>query len=205
VKLRLGLDEDRFTFREAARIAEEEGCAAVGLHARTVAQLYSGRARWEFIRELKGLVGIPVIGNGDIFQASDAAALIEATGCDGVIIGRGCLGNPWLFRDLKRLFAGEAAPMPPTLEEHIGIIRLHYDLLREHCTRPQAADMLMRKFGTWYARGLRNAAAIRRRFQTIEGPQDLEGILEEMARCGWEHGFRPFAPGEAGRPGTCGG
>jgi nifR3 family TIM-barrel protein len=198
-KLRLGLDEDRFTFREAARIVEGEGCAAVGLHARTVAQLYSGRARWEFIRELKGIVGIPVLGNGDIFRAADAAAMIRETGCDGVIIGRGCLGNPWLFRDLRALFDGAPPPPPPTIGEHIGIIRLHYGLLRRHFPRPRAADCLMRKFGTWYSRGLRNAAAIRRLFQSIECPEDLEKILEEMSRCGWQDGFQPFQPGEAGR------
>jgi nifR3 family TIM-barrel protein len=197
VKLRLGLDEDRFTFREAARIAEGEGCAAIGLHARTVAQLYSGRARWEFIRELRGIVRIPVLGNGDVFRASDAAAMVRETGCDGIIVGRGCLGNPWLFRDLRALFDGAPPPPPPALEEHIGIIRLHYGLLREHFTRPRAAEQLLRKFGTWYSRGLRNAAAIRRLFQAIEGPEDLDGILEEMARCGWQDGFRPFQPGEA--------
>ena len=199
VKFRLGLDEERFTFRDAGRIAEEEGCAAVALHARTVAQLYGGRARWEYIRELKSLVGIPVLGNGDIFRAEDAARMVAETGCDGVVIGRGCLGNPWLFRDLKALFEGVEGPPPPTLEEHIGLIRRHYGLLREHFPRPRTADMLMRKFGTWYVRGLRNAAAIRRLFQEVEGPEDVDRILEEMARCGWEKGFRPFQPGEAGR------
>ena len=191
VKLRLGLDEDRFTFREAARIAEGEGCAAVGLHARTVAQMYSGKARWEYIRELKGLVSIPVLGNGDVFHASDAFRLLDSTGCDGVIIGRGCLGNPWLFADLKRLFEGNGVPAPPTLEEVVRVIRLHYSLLRSHFALPRAADMFIRKFGTWYARGLENAAAIRREFQKIDGPEDLERILESMIRSGWKPGFRP--------------
>lgn len=211
VKLRLGIDEDRFTFREAARIAEEEGCAYVGMHARTVAQRYGGAARWDYIRELKEMVKLPVLGNGDIFQAADAFRLMDRTGCDGVIIGRGCLGNPWLFADLKRMFdatlsgeaAGGAGPAAPAIDELISVIRLHYRLLKEHFSLPRAADMAMRKFGTWYARGLRNAAAIRRQFQTIDGPMDLDRVLETMAQAGFEDGFRPFQPEERGAPVEC--
>jgi nifR3 family TIM-barrel protein len=203
VKLRLGLDEERFTFREAARIAEGEGCAYIGLHARTVAQRYSGNARWDYIAELVNQVRIPVLGNGDVFRAEDAFRLMERTGCQGVIIGRGCLGNPWLFGDLKRIFDGTGGPVAPTLEEVISIIRLHYRLLREHFSYPRAADVAMRKFGTWYARGLRNATAIRRQFQTIDGPEDLERVLAAMAAAGWQDGFRPFEPAEAGAPAEC--
>ncbi len=199
VKLRLGLDEDRFTFRDAARIAEDEGCAYVGLHARTMAQFYTGTARWDYIRELKDLVRIPVLGNGDVFSAEKCRGIFEATGCDGVIIGRGCLGNPWLFRDLKAMFEGAPAPPPPTLEDVIGIIRLHYRLLREHFSLPKVADMSIRKFGTWYVRGLRHAAGIRRQFQAIDGPDDLERVLEEMVRAGWQEGFRPFEAKETER------
>jgi nifR3 family TIM-barrel protein len=194
VKLRLGLDEDRFTFRDAARIAEEEGCAYVGLHARTMAQFYTGTARWQYIRELKEQVKIPVLGNGDVFTAARCKEMIEATGCDGVIIGRGCLGNPWLFQELKAMFDGAPAPRQPTLDEVLEIIRLHYRLLRSHFSLPKVADMMIRKFGTWYVRGLRHAAGIRRQFQEINGPDDVERVLEEMARAGWQEGFRPFEP-----------
>ncbi len=196
VKIRLGLDEDHFTFRDAGRIAEEEGCAWIGLHARTLAQRYSGRARWEYIGELREIVRIPVLGNGDVFSPADAARLLEETRCHGVVIGRGALGNPWLFADLKRMFDGEGGPVAPSLEEVLRIIRLHYRLLCEYFSRRRDADMAMRKFGTWYARGIKNATAIRRQFQTIEGPQDLEGVLEGMARAGWQDGFRTFQSGE---------
>jgi nifR3 family TIM-barrel protein len=203
VKVRLGLDEDRFTFRDAARIAEDEGCAYIAMHARTVAQRYSGAARWSYIRELREQVKIPVLGNGDIFRAQDAFLLMEQTGCDGVVIGRGCLGNPWLFADLKRMFEGTGGPVEPGLDEVIAVIRRHYRLLCDHFSLPRAADMAMRKFGTWYARGLRNAATIRRQFQTINGPEDLERVLAAMAAAGWQDGFRPFEPEGAEAPAGC--
>ncbi len=205
IKVRLGIDDGRFTFRDAAKIAEDEGCAYIGMHARTVEQRYRGRARWDYISELKSLVKIPVLGNGDVFRAEDAFRLMERTGCDGVIIGRGCLGNPWLFTDLRRRFDGLSGIAPPSLDEVIDVIRLHYRLLVEYFSLPRAADMAMRKFGTWYARGLKNAAAIRRRFQTIDGPADLDRVLEEMREAGWQDGFRPFEPEEAGAPSTCAG
>ena len=101
VKTRLGIDDDHVTYLEAGRIAEDEGAAAIALHARTVEQLYSGEADWSLIAELKAHVStIPVLGNGDIWEASDALRMIDETGCDGVVVGRGCLGRPWLFRDL---------------------------------------------------------------------------------------------------------
>jgi nifR3 family TIM-barrel protein len=185
IKVRLGLDEERFTFRDAGRIAEEEGCAYIGLHARTVDQRYSGRARWDFIAELKSLVAIPVLGNGDIWQAPDAFRMLDATGCDGVIVGRGCLGNPWLFAHLKALFEGTGQPVRPSVTELVGVIRQHYELLREYLRRERAAEFLMRKFGAWYASGLRNAAGIRRQFQRLATAEDLERLLEEIHRQGY--------------------
>jgi len=175
------------------------------MHARTVAQRYSGRARWQYIRELVESVKIPVLGNGDVFEAEDAFRLMDETGCQGVIIGRGCLGNPWLFADLKRMFDGAARPAPPTLEVVVDVIRLHYRMLREHFSEARAADMVMRKFGTWYARGLRNAATIRRQFQTIQGPGDLDRVLAMMLDAGWQDGFRPFRPEDAASPAGCDG
>src|SRR5690606_30077985 len=106
IKFRLGIDDELITFRDAGRVGEEEGCAAVGLHARTAAQLYDGVARWEHIGEMKSVVRIPVLGNGDIWEAQDALLMMRTTGCDGVIVGRGCLGRPWLFRDLADVFQG---------------------------------------------------------------------------------------------------
>src|SRR5207244_2770468 len=107
IKFRIGIDERYSTYLDAGRIAQEEGCAAVALHARTAAQLYDGLARWDAIARLKQAVTrIPVLGNGDIWEAEDALRMMRATGCDGVIVGRGCLGRPWLFRDLADVFDG---------------------------------------------------------------------------------------------------
>ena len=191
IKVRIGMSDDIVTFREAGRVAEGEGCAYIALHGRTAKQMYSGKARWEAIRELKELVKIPVLGNGDIFEAPDALRMIRETGCDGVVIGRGCLGNPWLFRNLKRLFDGAGESDRPPIEELVGVMREHFRLLVTHYSQtPRSAALMMRKFGTWYVRGLQGAAILRTRFQAIDTEDDLERILEEVQRLGYESGFR---------------
>jgi nifR3 family TIM-barrel protein len=198
IKVRLGMDESRLTFRDAGAVAEGEGCAYIALHGRTARQLYSGKARWEYIRELKELVKIPVLGNGDIFEAPDAFRMLEETGCDGVVIGRGCLGNPWLFQGLKRLFEGSGMPERPRIEELVAVMREHFRLLLAHYRQSvRSAGLMMRKFGTWYARGLKEATALRRAFQAIETEADLERILERVLETGFEAGFRD--PTEATR------
>ena len=106
MKTRKGLDDDHLTYLDAGRIAQEAGCAAIALHGRTVAQAYSGEADWDAIGELVDHVDIPVLGNGDIWEAADALRMVEQTGVAGVVVGRGCLGRPWLFRDLAAAFAG---------------------------------------------------------------------------------------------------
>ena len=196
IKVRLGMDESRLTFRDAGDIAEGEGCAYIALHGRTARQLYSGKARWEYIRELKERVRIPVLGNGDIFEAPDAFRMLEETGCDGVVIGRGCLGNPWLFQGLKRLFEGTGEPERPAIEELVRVIREHFGLLLAHYAQSvRSAGLMMRKFGTWYARGLKEATLLRRAFQTIDTEADLERILERILASGYEAGFRdPSGP-----------
>ena len=108
MKTRIGIDDDHQTFLDAGRIAEEAGCAAIALHGRTAQQAYSGEADWTAIAALKAHVAIPVLGNGDIWEARDALRMVAETGVDGVVIGRGCLGRPWLFRDLAAAFAGPA-------------------------------------------------------------------------------------------------
>lgn len=183
IKIRLGMDEERFTFREAGRIAEEEGCAWVALHGRTARQMYSGKSRWEYVAELKSSVSLPVLGNGDLFEAHDALRRMEETGCDGVVIGRGCLGNPWLFRDLLCLFEGRRPPEQPGLEDRLRVIREHFELLVEYYDRNEGmAALAMRKFGAWYMRGLRGAASLRREFQSITAREELERLLEEVRR-----------------------
>jgi nifR3 family TIM-barrel protein len=181
IKVRLGMDEALITFREAGRIAQEEGCAYVALHARTARQMYSGKARWEFVRELKEALRIPVLGNGDIFQAEDALRRMEETGCDGVVIGRGCLGNPWLFRDLLHKFEGAGVPRRPGIDDLVDVLRVHFRLLLEHFHQsPRWACVMMRKFGAWYVHGLRGAASLRRDFQAIEGEEDFNRVLDRI-------------------------
>ena len=117
VKLRKGIDDDHLTYLEAGRSAQDAGAAWVALHARTAEQLYSGQADWAAIARLKDALTVPVLGNGDLWTGKDALRMVEATGADGVVVGRGCLGRPWLFGELAAAFAGEPAPTPPTLAE----------------------------------------------------------------------------------------
>src|ERR1700755_837586 len=130
VKFRIGIDDAHHTHLDAGRIAAEEGAAAVALHARTAAQRYAGAADWQRIAELKEHVkSVPVLGNGDIFEAEDAVAMMAATGCDGVVIGRGCLGRPWLFAELSAAFTDTTPSTPPTLGEVAAILRAHRRVL----------------------------------------------------------------------------
>ena len=189
IKVRVGMDEDRSTFRQAGRIAEGEGCAYIALHARTAEQMYSGQARWELIGELKEALTIPVLGNGDIFAAPDAFRMMEKTGCDGVVIGRGCLGNPWLFRHLRMLFDDDGTPQRPALNELVELIRRHYELLLAHNPEcPKLAALELRKFGSWYVRGIRGSSQLRRAFQHLATAEDLEDILERVLEAGLETG-----------------
>src|SRR5205085_11446593 len=125
IKFRMGINLDYLTFLTAGKVAEEEGCVAVGLHARTAAQLYHGHAVWDAIAELKQAVRIPVLGNGDIWEAEDALRMMRETGCDGVIVGRGCLGRPWLFRDLTDVFNRREPSDPPNFGEVLDIMFAH--------------------------------------------------------------------------------
>ncbi len=153
VKLRLGIDVGLLTFLEAGRIAEAEGAAAVTLHARTAAQLYSGAADWWQIAALKTAVrSIPVLGNGDVFEADDALRMLQQTGCDGVVIGRGCLGRPWLFRDLANVFAGQRPPPAPRLGEVCTVMLDHARLLVARRGEAVALPQFRKHVG-WYVTG----------------------------------------------------
>ncbi len=161
VKMRLGLDDDRLTHLDAAAIAVEEGIASVALHARTVEQGYAGTARWDRITELVEHVdgAVPVLGNGDVWTAGDALAMVAETGCDGVVVGRGCLGRPWLLADLGRVFRGEPPAGPPPFGETADLARRHLDLLLDHADAAPgtpAADRTIRRFRKhlrWYVLG----------------------------------------------------
>ena len=168
VKFRIGIDDRHHTHLAAGRIAAEEGAAAVALHARTAAQRYSGSADWEQIALLKQHVtGIPVLGNGDIFDADDALTMMAATGCDGVVIGRGCLGRPWLFAELSAAFTGREPGVPPTLGEVAGIIRRHGELLAAHFGEDKGMRDI-RKHIAWYLHGFPAGAELRRALALVK-------------------------------------
>ncbi len=182
VKFRMGIDEHLLTFLESGRIAQEEGCAAVTLHARTAAQLYDGSARWEAIAQLKRAVTrIPVLGNGDIWQARDAIRMMAETGCDGVVIGRGCLGRPWLFRDLVDAFAGRAPGPAPTLGEVADIMLEHAEGLVEWFDEDSAMRSF-RKHASWYIKGFHGASALRARLMTVATLAQLHQLLAGLDR-----------------------
>ncbi|MGN6600522.1 MAG: tRNA dihydrouridine synthase DusB, partial [Actinomycetes bacterium] len=132
VKMRKGIDDEHLTYLDAGRIAQEEGVTWVALHGRTADQFYGGEADWEAIARLKGELSIPVLGNGDVWEGEDALRMVEHTGADGVVVGRGCLGRPWLFGDLQAAFEGRGQRALPNLKEVAAVMRRHAELLVEH-------------------------------------------------------------------------
>jgi nifR3 family TIM-barrel protein len=182
IKFRMGINERYRTDLETGRIAEGEGCAAVALHARTAAQLYDGEARWEAIAALKQTVrSIPVLGNGDIWEAEDALRMMRTTGCDGVVVGRGCLGRPWLFRDLAQVFEGRAAPNPPALGPIVDIMREHLALLCAWAGEVHGVRMF-RKHAAWYTKGFRGSARVRTQVMTSATADELLAALDQLDR-----------------------
>jgi nifR3 family TIM-barrel protein len=180
VKLRMGLDEVRRTDVASARAAEDEGAAAVALHARTAEQLYSGAADWRAIAELKAAVTtVPVLGNGDIWEASDALRMAAETGCDGVVVGRGCLGRPWLFRDLADAFAGRPLQPPPALGEVVAMMRLHANLLADLLGEDRGVRDFRKHVG-WYLTGFPLGGERRRRAATSSTLAELDAVLDDL-------------------------
>ena len=180
VKMRVGLDDQHRTWLVAGRLAEEVGAAAVAVHARTAEQLYSGEADWSTIAELKAAVTtIPVLGNGDIWQAEDAVEMMRVTGCDGVVIGRGCLGRPWLFRDLVAVFAGEPVPAPPTSGEIIEMVRTHGELLAEWFGELSGMKEL-RKHTGWYLQGFSVGRPVRNALRQMSSLDELHRLLDRV-------------------------
>ncbi|MDK8845825.1 tRNA dihydrouridine synthase DusB [Corynebacterium sp. MSK297] len=201
VKFRVGIDDEHHTHLDAGRIAVEEGAQAVALHGRTAAQRYSGTADWEQIAALKqhlAHTGIPVLGNGDIFKASDASAMMEATGCDGVVIGRGCLGRPWLFAELSAHLRGEQPPAPPTLGELTAIVTRHAELLGEHQGEERACRDLRKHMG-WYLRGYPVGGEVRARLSKVSSLADL---ADELAPWADSDALADDADGARGRQGS---
>jgi nifR3 family TIM-barrel protein len=177
IKFRSGVDETLPTWLDAGRIGEQEGCAAVALHARTAAQLYDGEARWATIALLKQAVRtIPVLGNGDVWEAWDALRMMRETGCDGVVVGRGCLGRPWLFRDLADVFAGCEPQDPPRFGEVARVMREHARRLAEWMGE-RFGVRNFRKHATWYTKGFPGSARLRDALIRIESLAQLDEIL----------------------------
>ena len=186
IKFRMGIDDEHLTFRDSGRIGQEEGCAWVALHARTAAQLYDGQARWDAIAELKSLVTrIPVLGNGDIWEAHDALRMLRATGCDGVVVGRGCLGRPWLFRDLVDVFDGREPLNPPRLGEIAQIMLRHARALSAWIGEAPALRQF-RRHATWYTKGFRGSARMRESLMRVE---TLAGLGDALSRLDPEEPF----------------
>ncbi|RJS47599.1 tRNA dihydrouridine synthase DusB [Nocardioides cavernaquae] len=179
MKTRKGIDADHLTYLDAGRIAEESGCAAIALHGRTVEQAYSGQADWSAIAELKASVGIPVLGNGDIWEAADAIRMVEETGVDGVVIGRGCLGRPWLFRDLAAAFAGDEVATLPNLGEVASVLRRHAELLCQHMGEERGCKEI-RKHIAWYLKGFPAGGELRRAMALVDSLATLDVLLAEL-------------------------
>ncbi|HLS41252.1 MAG TPA: tRNA dihydrouridine synthase DusB [Ornithinicoccus sp.] len=178
VKMRVGIDSDHVTFLEAGRIAEGEGAAAVALHARTAAQAYSGQADWSRIAELKQAVtSIPVLGNGDIWSAEDALRMVRETGCDGVVVGRGCLGRPWLFTDLAAAFAGSEARVRPSLREVVAVLRRHAEYLVEFHEDEGRGCREIRKHIAWYLKGFSVGGEMRHRLGLVDSLAALDDLI----------------------------
>jgi len=199
VKFRIGIDDEHHTYLDAGRIAAAEGAAAVALHARTAAQRYSGTADWTAIARLKDAVRtIPVLGNGDIFSASDAVRMVERTGCDGVVVGRGCLGRPWLFGELQHAFAGRPVPEGPNLGGVAEVLRTHAALLADHLGADRGVRDL-RKHMAWYLRGFPVGSALRQRLGLVSTLDEVDDLLAELDH---DAPFPADADGPRGRQGS---
>lgn len=183
VKMRIGIDDDHKTFIEAGKSAAQLGVSWVALHARTAAQMYSGNAQWSAISELVSALepyGVPVLGNGDIWSGADALRMVSESGCHGVVVGRGCLGRPWLFAELVAAFEGRPAPEAPTLRAVAQIMVRHGQLLSEYFEDEFRAARDLRKHMAWYLKGFRVGSEIRSQLAMIENFNQMQLLLDQI-------------------------
>ena len=180
VKMRIGIDEEHHTFLEAGRIAQDAGAAWVALHGRTAAQRYSGEADWTAIKALKDELDIPVLGNGDIWEADDALRMMSQTGADGVVVGRGCLGRPWLFADLAAAFEGRTERKLPDLGEVMAIMRRHAELLASWLGAEREGVVDFRKHVAWYLKGFPVGGDVRRGLAMSSSLAELDGYFAQL-------------------------
>ncbi|WP_314647842.1 tRNA dihydrouridine synthase DusB [uncultured Microbacterium sp.] len=181
IKMRKGIDPDHLTFLDAGRAAEDAGVAAIALHARTASEFYSGHADWNAIGELKQAVtSVPVLGNGDIWSADDAVRMMDETGCDGVVVGRGCLGRPWLFGDLARAFGADAPAVDATLGFVANAFRRHAELLVEFFEDEDHGCRDVRKHVAWYFKGYPVGGDIRTGLATASSLAEIDDLLGQL-------------------------
>ncbi len=201
IKMRKGIDSDHLTYLEAGRIAEGAGVSSIALHARTAAEFYSGTADWSAIEKLKNTIAsVPVLGNGDIWSAEDALRMVDETGCDGVVVGRGCLGRPWLFGDLAAAFRGETLKAQPSLGEVAAAYRRHAELLIEFFEDEGRACRDLRKHVAWYFKGYSVGGEIRAALATSSSLDEIDEIL---TRLDFDQPYPGAdAEGQRGRAGT---
>ncbi len=182
VKMRKGIDDDHLTYLEAGRAAAEEGVAWVALHGRTADQMYAGQADWTSIARLKEELtplGTPVLGNGDIWTAHDALRMVEQTGADGVVVGRGCLGRPWLFGQLAAAFEGRPIPADPRLDGVLSLLRRHAHLLADDYGEVKGCRDI-RKHMAWYLKGFSVRQPVRQALATVGTLEELDDLLAQI-------------------------
>ena len=194
VKMRKGIDDDHLTYIEAGRAAQDAGAKWVALHARTAAQRYSGEADWASIAALKQALDVPVLGNGDIWEADDALRMMRDTGCDGVVVGRGCLGRPWLFADLAAAFAGRTTRVMPPLGEVAAMMRRHAELLVEWWGAEREAVTDFRKHVSWYLKGFPVGSQLRQAMAMSSSLAELDDLLGKL------DADAPFPEANLGQP-----
>jgi tRNA-dihydrouridine synthase B len=184
VKIRLGWDAASINATETAKTLEAAGAAAIAVHGRTREQYYGGKADWNQVRLVKEAVGIPVIGNGDVKNGADAVRMLAETGCDFVMIARGALGNPWIFREALALYRGEPAPAPPGAPERTDMLLRHLDMLTAE-KGERSAILEMRKHAAWYLKGVKGSAALRGKLNAVTTAFELRALLTAF----WDSGL----------------
>lgn len=178
VKIRMGFDFDSINYLEIGKIIEEAGASAIVLHGRTRSQFYEGQADWQCIKELKEHVNIPVIGNGDIKSVDDAIKMIEMTNCDGIMIGRGLLGNPWLAQEIEYYLKTGERLKPISNQEKIAQCLQHLNLLIQEYG-PKLATVQMRSHAAWYLKGMKNNGVVKQKLNMAQSPEEMSSILNE--------------------------